>query len=624
MVLGNQGCMYPDVYLNSVDREKGYSGTSGKCDNNSVSQWSRFTGDAGRKMATHCVPINHCGTESPGWLSGQHPTKAQGIVERKVCFNWNGDCCHWSVNIRVQNCNEYYFYELPKVPRCNLRYCGDNSLDFIHWPSGSYGIPRPSSGCPYKSNVNWRYGNRYQDTSNDGYGHNYKSRESFHLGATVTYAGVERSFCMKTDTSSDVNRNPWPKGQYCIYKKGGTCPTGLTSGSVFWDDRFPRNENTMSGTLPDGSYRFPGYTKIEFCCRTDGEKRVPISLPTKEPFFLLAYNSSECQQVKWAVSSQEYIAIVTQLSPWNDYGFSKQGSHPYSFGSKNVNALIYCYYRGCNNTLTTANGTFHSPNYPNRYPSGQYCSWEITVDSGLQIHLTFTNFNLESVNNTDAIYVYDGVNEAGTVLGVFDGNRPPPEEGINSSANSIFVIFKSNQSAFTGFNASYDTIAIPTPTPTPTPSMSVQGTPTILSSSGIGTVAIVLIPLFGVAALVGVIVFIYCFINYRRKRALEAQQSRAAEVEFHAPFDSVSVDRPQPQMSRKDSPPSSDEESTQERPPAFNPGLAGRVFYSSQEKTAKALSRRTVPSIKFVSYPRVQIEPSAPPESALDYYESTS
>ena len=54
--------------------------------------------------------------------------------------------------------------------------------------------------------------------------------------------------------------------------------------------------------------------------------------------------------------------------------------------------------------------------------------------------------------------MYDGVNEAGTVLGVFDGNRPPPEEGINSSANSMFVIFKSNQSAFTGFNASYDTI----------------------------------------------------------------------------------------------------------------------------------------------------------------------
>ena len=101
------------------------------------------------------------------------------------------------------------------------------------------------------------------------------------------------------------------------------------------------------------------------------------------------------------------------------------------------------------------NGKFHSPNYPEKYPDGQYCSWTITVSPSQRIHLLFTEFRLQNENNTDALYVYDGRDERGKELGVFYGDTPP-KGGINSSSNEIFVIFKSDGNiSFTGFSALY-------------------------------------------------------------------------------------------------------------------------------------------------------------------------
>ena len=117
------------------------------------------------------------------------------------------------------------------------------------------------------------------------------------------------------------------------------------------------------------------------------------------------------------------------------------------------------FFPGCNETLTGLKGTFHSPNYPNKYPDGQYCSWRITVSPAQQIHLTFTAFNLQNENNTDALYVYDGENSTGEVLGVFYGNHTPLIEGINSSSNHMFLIFKSDKKiSYTGFSALYKAV----------------------------------------------------------------------------------------------------------------------------------------------------------------------
>ena len=82
--------------------------------------WYRFLGAAGTEMPTSCVGKNRC-----GWLSGQHPSVADGIVYVKVCFHWHSSCCQWSAYIRVRNCSGFYVYELVPVRYCSSRFCGN-------------------------------------------------------------------------------------------------------------------------------------------------------------------------------------------------------------------------------------------------------------------------------------------------------------------------------------------------------------------------------------------------------------------------------------------------------------------------------------------------------------------
>ena len=76
-------------------------------------------------MAESCVNKSHCGTDAPGWLNGAHPTVADGVVQREVCFSSFGSCCYYSKKINVRNCKGFYVYKLEPPPRCYLRYCGN-------------------------------------------------------------------------------------------------------------------------------------------------------------------------------------------------------------------------------------------------------------------------------------------------------------------------------------------------------------------------------------------------------------------------------------------------------------------------------------------------------------------
>lgn len=94
-------------------------------------------------------------------------------------------------------------------------------------------------------------------------------------------------------------------GQYCINKRS-RCPAGRTLGFVSWDDDDDNSNFTAKGgTLPGG--RYDHNTEIRFCSRTDGNKRDPIHLPSKTPFFLLAYGSYECRFVNKHTYSESDI-----------------------------------------------------------------------------------------------------------------------------------------------------------------------------------------------------------------------------------------------------------------------------------------------------------------------------
>ena len=129
-----------------------------------------------------------------------------------------------------------------------------------------------------------------------------------------------------------------------MYKKGA-CPPNTSAGFVYWDDDSflgIANYNEKGGTLPDGAY--DSNTQIEFCCRTDGDKKHPVSLPTSSPFYLLAYETAECQQVKWAMATVEWILFDNEDVSNDD---NQKGSYPYGAGiNRRQHDIHYCYYQG--------------------------------------------------------------------------------------------------------------------------------------------------------------------------------------------------------------------------------------------------------------------------------------
>ena len=64
---------------------------------------------------------------------------------------------------------------------------------------------------------------------------------------------------------------------------------------------------------------------------------------------------------------------------------------------------------GCGGPLTDPTGTITSPGHPNIYPHGVNCTWNIRVDPGLVVRLTFHTFSIESHSNCmyDSVNVYD-------------------------------------------------------------------------------------------------------------------------------------------------------------------------------------------------------------------------
>lgn len=128
-------------------------------------------------------------------------------------------------------------------------------IGMISWPEGLYGLPMAINGCPVDSSINWKTGTLYQDCEDTD--PRTQHSPDLHLNAFVKYGDVQRSFCMKTSSVNDSNRDQWPSGKYCIYLWGKTCPSGMLEGWVQWDDEntiIIYNKNTRRGTLPTGVY----------------------------------------------------------------------------------------------------------------------------------------------------------------------------------------------------------------------------------------------------------------------------------------------------------------------------------------------------------------------------------
>nr|XP_058952016.1 uncharacterized protein LOC131779471 [Pocillopora verrucosa] len=173
------------------------------------------------------------------------------------------------------------------------------------WPAGTYGLPKPISGCPWSEGFSWREGWRSQDTN--GKQSNNSRSPKFHLDGKVDNDEIKRSFCIKDDITTDRNRPLWPKGKYCIYKRRRQCPAGLTSGELFWDDEENANRNDDGGTLPEGKYDHD--TVIYFCCKTNGSKDDPIALPMLEREII-----SQGESPIWSLQYLSYFCYLLRES----------------------------------------------------------------------------------------------------------------------------------------------------------------------------------------------------------------------------------------------------------------------------------------------------------------------
>ena len=79
---------------------------------------------------------------------------------------------------------------------------------FTVWPEGTYGVPKPVSGCPH----NWQEGWRNQDLENNSPSSEFSTDLKSRMQATVTGGDVRRGFCVKTTTQT--GEAPWPAGEF--------------------------------------------------------------------------------------------------------------------------------------------------------------------------------------------------------------------------------------------------------------------------------------------------------------------------------------------------------------------------------------------------------------------------
>ena len=113
-------------------------------------------------------------------------------------------------------------------------------------------------------------------------------------------------------------------------------------------------------------------------------------------------------------------------------------------------------------TVLKSEGSFQSPNYPNHYPNGVTCQWNIEIPHHIIaqkpfIKLEFKNFSveMESHCNYDRVLVYDGWESSNTLVGSFCGHYILPP--IHATSGKMLVKFISDEIVTaTGFNATFE------------------------------------------------------------------------------------------------------------------------------------------------------------------------
>ncbi|KPP67001.1 CUB and sushi domain-containing protein 1-like, partial [Scleropages formosus] len=108
----------------------------------------------------------------------------------------------------------------------------------------------------------------------------------------------------------------------------------------------------------------------------------------------------------------------------------------------------------CGGNLTSENGTIFSPGYPGEYPSSAYCTWLITVATGLGVQLSFPLLQVHGPQ--DFITVWDGPQETSRKLGLFSQGKSA--EAPRSTSNQVLIRFHSDAEKGGLFRITYEEV----------------------------------------------------------------------------------------------------------------------------------------------------------------------
>ncbi|XP_050396406.2 uncharacterized protein LOC126814966 [Patella vulgata] len=280
---------------------------------------------------------------------------------------------------------------------CTTNTFGNNSFE---WPSGSYALIAAEGGCPPGLLLG------YRTSWSEGF--------SWFQGSSLPFAGVQDhskfnyEFCVSQNNFPN-SKNYWGSGEYCILREGGSCPEGFGEGYVQFDDtiRSAAQNNTKSGELPDGV--FGDDTRLEFCCRADGFKNVPLELPNDKA--LILYQNSidtawpECQAVANMNSRRFYYTFDNKAGDLAKFSGSlpKIATYP----GRNSYLFYVCYYepvtrpKSCGGVIELSpemnTAAISSPNYPANYDNNQKCFWLIKGPPNSNILLNFDKFDVGTI-----------------------------------------------------------------------------------------------------------------------------------------------------------------------------------------------------------------------------------
>ncbi|KAA0704371.1 Bone morphogenetic protein 1 [Triplophysa tibetana] len=115
-----------------------------------------------------------------------------------------------------------------------------------------------------------------------------------------------------------------------------------------------------------------------------------------------------------------------------------------------------CTAAACGGFMTSLNGSFTSPGWPQEYPPNKNCVWQLIAPTQYRITLLLEAFEIEGndVCKYDYVEVRSGLSTDSKLHGKFCGTEKP--EAITSQANSMCVEFKSdNTVSKRGFKAHF-------------------------------------------------------------------------------------------------------------------------------------------------------------------------